>query len=157
MRLRGLTAQRDRASKPTVPSMRTSDAQEDQSKRSPDNVRQDECWFSQLRHVRERVRARSIFAWRRAVIPLRPVCWPIRLFVPITRAALALRSISPCRSSLAARACCPLGAPSLLSPFGPPSNAFPLANRRAFHEIRTSFEPPPLSLRLLLDRRLTDR
>ena len=48
MRLRGLTAQRDRASKPTVPSMRTSDAQEDQSKRSPDNVRQDECWFSHL-------------------------------------------------------------------------------------------------------------
>ena len=30
--------------------MRTSDAQEDQSKRSPDNVRQDECWFSQIRH-----------------------------------------------------------------------------------------------------------
>ena len=31
-----------------MPSMPTSDAQEDQSKRSPDNVRQDECWFSQI-------------------------------------------------------------------------------------------------------------
>jgi hypothetical protein len=43
-----LTAQRDRASKPTVPSTRTSDAQGDEFKRSPDNVRQDECWFSHI-------------------------------------------------------------------------------------------------------------
>ena len=106
MRLRGLTAQRDRASKPTVPSMRTSDAQEDQSKRSPDNVRQDECWFSQLRHVRERVRARSIFAWRRAVIPLRPVCWPIRLFVPAMMAALGRRLIFLCPLCAEVRASC---------------------------------------------------
>jgi hypothetical protein len=40
-----LTAQRDRASKPTVPSMRTSDARGDESKRSTNNVRQDDCWF----------------------------------------------------------------------------------------------------------------
>ena len=30
-----------------MPSMRTSDTQGDESTRSPDNVRQDECWFSQ--------------------------------------------------------------------------------------------------------------
>ena len=67
MRLRGLTAQRDRASKPTVPSMRTSDAQEDQGKRSPDNVRQDECWFS---HVMLPI-SRGRF-WRTSGVPCGP-------------------------------------------------------------------------------------